>query len=467
MEGSGMANEKRKNKENRGMMVGIGVLVVVLAIVAAVYVDTFYGEGKIKSTVTQLLQLEDAGTEAETGGSVYTLQNSMVIDESTKSAFVTFDKQFLLCTKDGVKYFSSMGDQAWNDTFNMSAPQLIKEGNYAAVGDMGAKAVRVYSKQGLAYSLQLEGALSQFALNENGYLSVIIKDDKNYRVQVYNANGTLLKGRVEESNGVYPLSSDVSDDNKVFAVSYLDTADIEPIARVLFFYIGQESAESFTDSLFAAVEKPDEIIPRIGYMKGGSLVAVSDKSVYGIVGDGTEAWAYGLQNSLSQVAIDGKSYVVLALGESAVNADGRPRGTVCILNPNGNETASYETGKEVTFLRTADSGIVVGTGSEYIGLKYNGKAEWSYRATSAVVDILPLNSLSKTLILMRDIAIVEDITTLTNARSAEDTVVQTTDTPENGGDGEAPENDASGDDTQEDSSTPDGGEANALDGADE
>ncbi len=60
---------------------------------------------------------------------------------------------------------------------------------------------------------------------------------------------------MEESKGIYPLSPDVSDDSRVFAISYLDTTDISPMGRVLLFYINAEDGENFTDSMFAAVEK--------------------------------------------------------------------------------------------------------------------------------------------------------------------------------------------------------------------
>ena len=138
--------------------------------------------------------------------------------------------------------------------------------------------------------------------------------------------GTLLKERVEESNGVYPLCSDVSDDSKVFAVSYLDTTDISPIGRVVLFYIDAEESENHTDSMFAAVEKTDEIIPVIGYMKKGVLAAVSDVNVYGIGSDGAELWAYPLENTIDQASLGHKEYMVLAFGDSVADKDGREKG---------------------------------------------------------------------------------------------------------------------------------------------
>lgn len=413
-----MANKKPKRKYSNATMIVIVILIVILAVAGAVYIDTFYGNGRLQSSVTNIFQSD--GTDDAPQTPTYSLQNSMAIDENTKTSFVSFEKKFLLCTRDGVKFFNGMGDQKWNDTFNMTAPQVLQEGLFAAVGDMGAKVLRVYNQEGPVYSLQFEGTLMQFALNENGYLSVILKVDNSYQVQVYNASGTLLKGRAEESEGIYPLYSDVSDDNQAFAVSYIDTTDIEPIARVNFFYINPQSSESYTDSLFAAVEKTGEIIPQIAFMKGGGLAAISDQNIYGIGGDGKERWSYALRNTLSHASLANKEYIVLALGESSANQDGRKKGTISFIDANGRESASYESKLTITYLRASEKGAMIGNGSDFVGVKYNGREAWQYHATAAVTDIVPLDSLNKALVVTKELAVVTDIATIQTKSTTND-----------------------------------------------
>ena len=255
------------------MKIGLAVVLVLCIGCGLVYLDTAYGSGKIrslfvKSSVTQNAGNASAGVLAE-----------IPLDAGSSASFAVFDESFLLCTKDGAKYYNSVGDQKWNDTFNMTTPTVIQEGSFMAVGDLGGKNVRVYDESGLLYNVQMEGNLSQFALNQNGYLSLLEKKDSGYEVKIYNSKGTLLKGRVEETAGVYPISTDVSDDNKSFAVSYVDTTDVYPIGRVLFFYVNPEDSENYTDSLYAsAADKADEIIGTISYRSNGVLAAVSDKA---------------------------------------------------------------------------------------------------------------------------------------------------------------------------------------------
>lgn len=165
------------------MKIGLAVVLVLCIGCGLVYLDTAYGSGKIrslfvKSSVTQNAGNASAGVLAE-----------IPLDAGSSASFAVFDEAFLLCTKDGAKYYNSVGDQKWNDTFNMTTPTVIQEGSFMAVGDLGGKNVRVYDESGLLYNVQLEGNLSQFALNQNGYLSLLEKKDSGYEVKIYNSKG--------------------------------------------------------------------------------------------------------------------------------------------------------------------------------------------------------------------------------------------------------------------------------------
>lgn len=399
------------NISNKALTAVVCVLAVVCLFAGGIYIDTFYGNGMFQKMLSQ--KKEPTLSEEEANASV----DSMAVDISSKAAMAVFDKEFMLCTKDGVKYFASMGDQKWNDTFNMTSPAMIQEGEYVAVGDMGGKTVRVYNRSGKLYDLQAEGSPVQFALNEKGYLSLITKNDKSYRIRIYNAKGTLLKERVEESNGVYPLCADISDDSKVFAVSYLDTTDIAPVGRVVLFYIDAEQSEDHTDSMFAAVEKTDEIIPVISYMDKGVLVAISDLNVYGIGGDGTELWEYPLENTIDQAALGNKEYIVLALGDSVANKDGKEKGTVHWLDINGKDKASFETGESVTYLHAGKKGVVVGNDHRYTGVGHSGNESWQYVATGDLTDLIPMEKLNIAMAVGKDQVIIYNMSKMKNGQA--------------------------------------------------
>lgn len=393
----------KKFRLTKQRKIGLAVALVACIGCGLVYLDTAYGSGKIRSffvkpSVTQNAADASAGVLAE-----------IPLDAGNATSFAVSQQAFLLCTKDGAKYFNAVGDQKWNDTFSMATPTVIQEGSFMAVGDLGGKNVRVYDAAGLLYNVQLEGNLSQFALNENGYLSLLEQKDSGYEVKIYNSKGTLLKGRVEETKGVYPISTDVSDDNKSFAVSYVDTTDVYPIGRVLFFYVNPEDSENYTDSLYAsAADKADEIIGTISYRSNGVLAAVSDKGVYGFR-DSEEVWSYPLTNVVDYISFQQKDRVVLTMGDALPGEEGKEEGTVCWLSANGAEEASYVSGKDITYLSVWKDGIVVGTDHTYIGVRHTGREAWTYQATQDVTDVIPMESFSRVLVVGQDLARILDM----------------------------------------------------------
>ena len=193
--------KKFLNNSNKMLTALVCILALVCLVAGGIYIDTFHGQGRFlaligKTNRTQA-QEEDAAVQEDTP------KESVAVDAGSKAAVAAFGKEFLLCTKDGVKYYTAVGAQKWSDTFSMTSPTLVQEGDFVAVGDMGGKTVRVYNKEGMVYDLQAEGSPVQFALNETGYLSLITKNDSSYRICVYNRKGKLLKERVEESKGIY------------------------------------------------------------------------------------------------------------------------------------------------------------------------------------------------------------------------------------------------------------------------
>ena len=119
----------RQRKENDSrLMIVVFVLAVVCLLAGGLYIDTFYGGGRLKTFMTQISKKDSEDKRAARP------RESMQIDSGNKTTIATFGTSFALCTKDGVKYYAGMGDQKWNDTFNMTSPLVVSEGKYIAVG---------------------------------------------------------------------------------------------------------------------------------------------------------------------------------------------------------------------------------------------------------------------------------------------------------------------------------------------
>lgn len=406
---------ERRKKGSKKYIVILFLLALIVGVSCGLYyIDTFYGEGKINTILSSLQQKKTTQT-AETEQTDSTKQTDITeeVDEkntirfsSGGALFATQGKRFLMCTKDGARYMNGMGDQKWNDTFTMTAPELIEEGNYYAIGDLSGKSVKVYNETGLLYTAQNTGNVLYFALNRNGYLGVITKEKEIYTVMVYDSEGTQLTGRQEGEKGVYPLSMDISDDNRVFAISYLDTTDVEPIGKVNFFFVNESEGKNFTESMFSGVIKNNELIAKVFYLDNGNLAMVSDKALYGVASNGEERWAIELTNHISYIGIEKKKYIVAAYGGAISGRDSKKQGYISWINGDGKEIASFQAKDAVTYLNCNNTGTVIGCNKTYYGFKIGGRAFWEYTATKDMIDVLLMENVNHVLFVTNNSAVI-------------------------------------------------------------
>jgi len=294
----------------------------------------------------------------------------------------------------------------------MAAPELIEEGGYYAVGDLAGKTAKVYNESGPVYTVQVTGNILYFALNRNGYLGIITKDKEVYSIMVYNNTGTQLIVRQEGETGVYPFSMDISDDNRIFAISYLDTTDVEPVGSINFFYVNESEGRNFSESMFASVIKTNELIPKIFYLDNGNLIVASDKGLYGIGSDGKEKWNIELTNHISYIGVEKKKYIVVAYGSAISGKNSRKVGNVSWINGDGKEIASFQAKDAVTYLNCDNTGTVIGCNKTYYGFKIGGRAFWEYTATKDMVDVLLMENVNNVLFVTNDNAVILNMDTV-------------------------------------------------------
>lgn len=400
-----MDEPKNKKHMKRKTKILLGVALCVCIGSGLLYADTMYGSGKIKEI---FVHMDKSNPKQEKKVPSHVV-GEVALDAGSNAGFAVFDKSFLLCTKDGAKYYNSYGDQKWNDTFSMTAPSVVQEGKFAAVGDMNGKMVRVYHEAGLQYQVQLEGTLMQFALNTNGYLSLIEKKEGQYEIQVYNNKGTLLKGRIEESKGIYPIATDISDDNKTFAISYVDTTDVYPIGLISFFYINPEDSEQYTDSLFSSVMRNNEVVGAISFRENGVLAAVSDRGIYGFDGKNT-VWEYPVNNNIDYISFQDKNHIVFVLGEGMGAESKEKAGMVYWLKNDGTKDAFFENEKKISYLSAWEDGVIIGTNKTYLGLRHTGNVAWKYQATQDVSELIPMEKFSTVMVVGQESAMICNMT---------------------------------------------------------
>lgn len=413
---------EQQTKKRKGISKTAVVLILFAVIGLVCFYDTYYGKKMVQGFIeTYMLINESDGSQTKEPNKVKEeYRKIMKIESDSKSIFAVFGKNFLQCTKDGVRFFEEIDVQKWNDTYTMKSPTMICEGEYTAVAEILGRLVVVYDKEGKKYEVSTEGSIIQMALNTNGYLAMITKNKTEYQTLIYNDKGAKIGGRIEQDKGVYPMAVELSNDNRIFAVSYLDTTDVEMVSKVFFFYINKSDAADWVDNMFASVEQSEEVVALLKFMDDGRLVAVTDTAIFAMNMAGIRLWSYPLTNQLDKINMDNPKNIVVAYGEELSGKEGKEIGTVEWISMDGSVNAVFEGGDTVTYLNTKNNTTVIGMGRHYYNVKNTGKVIWQHTASQDVSDILSIDN-STVLYVTRNTAEIADITNFDGSTVTGDT----------------------------------------------
>lgn len=338
----------------------------------------------------------------------------------SKTGYRSYDDGYIQYTKDGAKFLTKSGSESWNDVYTMTSPIIDERGKYTAVFETDGRAVRVYNDNGLVYNVQMSDPILSVSVCENGYIGVIENGD-SYSVSVYSTSGSLIFQRIEAEKGVYPFSCDISPNGEIIAISYMDTTGVEIDAKVGMFYIDADKGAEYTDSMFAAVEKNDEVIFGVYFVSNNDLIAVGDRHIIYISSAGVEGWNVDVTNEIMGIGLCGDK-LAMVYGDELPDKEGEECGTIVFISSRGKLNKGYCIGAEPDFFASSGGGVVIGSGSNYYGIDTNGKIAWSLNDTGSLNGIYPTSSVKKCIYTTKTWSVETDMTNFDSSNYNTDVV---------------------------------------------
>ena len=307
---------------------------------------------------------------------------------------------FYICTKDGVRFFSTSGELRWESVFSMSQPIMATNRQFIAVAEYRGRSLHVYNSiSGEQYVKEFDHPILSFSVNTRGFSSVILARDDAYVIQVFDSIGNVPFNMNYPTTNIFPIATAISNDNRILAISYLDiTANMT--SQITYSYINKSEDRGISsDGMFAGTEHKNQIVGILNFIDSNSLIAISDSEISNIdVELAEKRWTYEFDNELDKFGLLNDRTFALALGKPILNRDAEPLGTVKIYNTNLDEMGAFSLGKTVTYMSTGHNSSIVGSGRVYSALNRSGKLLWEYHATTDLKEVMFLNNTDNILI---------------------------------------------------------------------
>lgn len=326
------------------------------------------------------------------------------IEISSGEQVYTYNGYIYIYGKAGIKVIK--GEKTLlEDNFSLENPYVVTSYNKLAIGDKNSKVVRVYSNEGHMYTQNAANNILGFTINKNGFLVVILKNDINYQIEVYNNNGENVYSIKDISfNEGVPVGVSISEDNKVLAVSYVKTIGATVDSNIVFYSVEE-------NNIFGGVVKQNQIVGIIKFIDNSNIVFISDKEIFVIKCNSAktaeqvkEIYKKPLNNVLKEVSfLDGVGYVV-CYGQPIIKSeDAIESNTVVFYNQSGGEIGKYyKKDKNITGISSNKFGAILQEARLFTAIDTSGKKLWEYQATQDIKDVIFYDSDNKALIVTND-----------------------------------------------------------------
>ena len=322
------------------------------------------------------------------------------IDISSGEQVYTYDSYIYIYGKAGIKIMKEQ-NIILEDNFSLENPYVVTSYDKIAICDNNGKVIRIYSNSGHMYTINTVNNILGFTINKNGFLSIILKNNNNYQIDIYNKAGDNIYSikDISYDQGV-PVGISISEDNKVLAVSYVQTTSATLDSNIVFYSVQD-------NKLFGGFIKQEQVAGIIKFVDNSNLICISDKEIFIIKSNSTqnaeqskEIYKKPLNNVLNDVKfLDGIGYLV-CYGQSILNSEeAMEENTLVFYNQSGGEIGKYyKKGQSITNITANKYGAIVEEGRLFTAINTSGRKIWEYQATQDIKDVIFYENSNKAII---------------------------------------------------------------------
>lgn len=190
--------------------------------------------------------------------------------------FADFKGNILKYSNDGAFYIDTANELIWNQTYEMTNPQMDLCGDYLTLYDKKGNMIYILNAGGLLGSVETTMPIEQVRIAAQGTIAVLMSDNGAGYVALYDKTGeNLVQGTIHGEKKGYPIAIALSEDAIKLAVSMLDINDGTVKSTVAFYNFGSVGQNEI-DHVVGAASFEDTVIPELEFVSNDRLVAFSD-----------------------------------------------------------------------------------------------------------------------------------------------------------------------------------------------
>ncbi|MCL2045994.1 MAG: DUF5711 family protein [Oscillospiraceae bacterium] len=330
------SNTKNKSKKRRP----IRTLLIVLSLSALLYAVIYFASGK-RLSIPNLSDIFNSSKSSD-------MAEEYLFQVGHNRVYASLDNSIVAVGTLGMQILGADGNEIFRDSFKMTSPSIKTINGYAIAYDIGGSSLRLFKKNEIITSMDVEGEICSVSINPNAWISVCTQENNAYKgiVTVYNNNGSPVY-KVNMASG-YVLASAITADNKSIAVLSISQEG----SRIIFYNLDSEETQRVFDM-------PGTLILDLCYLNGNDILAITPTELLLIKKSNESELLYSFdENRLSGYVLNADLITLSLTSSSNANYYGY-QGLLVTLDKTGRILGEIETNKEPITMASGNGFIAI------------------------------------------------------------------------------------------------------------
>lgn len=208
--------------------------------------------------------------------SSYETRSSVERTDSEASKFEAFHGNIIKYSNDGIIYMDSGNELIWNQSFEMTTPELDICEDYLVVYDKGGTELYIMTEAGVQKQLEMAFPIQTVCVANQGTVAVLMKEEDISYIKLFDKKGkALANGEFYGDQGGFPIDIALSNDAQKMAVDMIDVNDGNIKSTITFYNFGSVGQNEI-DNNVGMYSYSDMLIPQIEYVSNERMVAFGD-----------------------------------------------------------------------------------------------------------------------------------------------------------------------------------------------
>ncbi len=185
-----------------------------------------------------------------------------------------------LATLEGIEKIGTDGKSLWSKSYHFNELLVISAGNYLSAIDISEKKAFIFNESGLQGEITCANEIVYGAINDRGYLALIIDDDDSQSIEIYDKTGEKVAERVTAFNSSgYPVFVSLNSKTGKAVSSHL-TLKNSKVESVVSFFDFSGNGKNLSDRIFGYKTYEDNVISNAFFLSSDTVALIGDKAIY-------------------------------------------------------------------------------------------------------------------------------------------------------------------------------------------